>query len=100
MGLFDFLKPKSNNRQFVSESAFINNRDKQMQMTPQTLGQLRKLNVTADKELKLEYFFYTNTMSQPSLPQGTRRMNETLNTIFLLKSISIITNRKRPWIPS
>lgn len=61
MGLFDFLKPKSNNGQFVSEIAFNNNRDKQMQMTPQTLDQLRKLDVTADKELKLEYFFYTNT---------------------------------------
>ena len=61
MGLFDFLKPKSNSGQFVSETAFNSNRDKQMQMTPQTLDQLRKLNVTADKELKLEYFFYTNT---------------------------------------
>jgi regulator of RNase E activity RraB len=61
MGLFDFLKPKSNNAQFVSETSFNSNRTKQMQMTPQTLDQLRKLNVTADKELKLEYFFFTNT---------------------------------------
>lgn len=61
MGLFDFLKPKSKSRQFVSETAFNSNSDKQMQMTPQTLDQLRKFNVTADKELKLEYFFYTNT---------------------------------------
>lgn len=61
MGLFDFFKSKTNNGQFVSETAFNNNRDKQMQMTPQTLEQLRNLNVTADKELKLEYFFYTNT---------------------------------------
>jgi regulator of RNase E activity RraB len=61
MGLFDFLKPKSNSGQFVSETAFNSNRDKQMQMTPLTLDQLRKLNVTSDKELKLEYFFYANT---------------------------------------
>lgn len=61
MGLFDFFKPKSNNGQFVSETAFNENRGRQMQMTPQTLEQLRNLNVTADKELKLEYFFYTNT---------------------------------------
>jgi len=59
--MFDFLKAKSNNRQFVSEASFNGNRDKQMQMTPQTLDQLRKLSVPADKELKLEYFFYTNT---------------------------------------
>ncbi len=61
MGLFDFFKPKSKHLQFLTDSAFSNNRDKQMQMTPQTLNQLRKLNVSADKELKLEYFFYTNT---------------------------------------
>ncbi|MBN9294075.1 MAG: hypothetical protein J0G96_08870 [Flavobacteriia bacterium] len=61
MGLFEFFKPKSNSRQFVSETAFNDNRDRQMQMTPQTLEQLRSLNVTTDKELKLEYFFYTNT---------------------------------------
>lgn len=61
MGLFDFLKSKSNIGQFVSETVFSSNRDMQMQMTPQTLDQLRKLNVTADKELKLGYFFYTNT---------------------------------------
>lgn len=61
MGQFEFLKPKYHGRQFVSETTFISNRDKQMQMTPKTLAQLRKLNVPAEKELKLEYFFYTNT---------------------------------------
>lgn len=61
MGLFNFLKPKSNNGQFVSETSFTSNQNTQMQMTPQILVQLRKLKVTDDKELKLEYFFYTNT---------------------------------------
>ncbi len=61
MRLSESLKPKSNSKQFVSETAFNSNRDNQMQMTPQTLHQLRNLNVEDDKELKLEYFFYTNT---------------------------------------
>ena len=61
MGLFDFFKSKTNNSQFVNETEFISNRDMQLQMTPETLDQLRKLNVTPDNELKLEYFFYTNT---------------------------------------
>jgi regulator of RNase E activity RraB len=61
MGLLDLFKSKSNSRQFVSETAFNSNRSKQVEMTPQTLEQLRKLNVAEDKELKLEYFFYTNT---------------------------------------
>lgn len=59
MGLFDFLKQK-NNGQFVSEAAFKRNFEKQKKMTPQTMGQLRKLSITEDQELKLEYFFYTN----------------------------------------
>jgi regulator of RNase E activity RraB len=61
MGLFDFLKSKSDNGQFVSETAFKSNREKQIQMTPQTLEQLRALNISREKELKLEYFFYTNS---------------------------------------
>jgi regulator of RNase E activity RraB len=60
MGLFDFLKSKSQNEQFVAEDKFNNNIAKQMSMTPQVMEQLRKLNVTDEKELKLEYFFYTN----------------------------------------
>lgn len=60
MRIFDFLKPKSSNGIFVTESEFDKNRDKQIQMTPITIEQLRNLNVTEEKELKLEYFFYTN----------------------------------------
>ena len=61
MGIFDFFKPKSSIKEFVIENAFNNNREKQMQMTPQVLDQLYKLNITQEKELKLEFFFYTNT---------------------------------------
>ncbi|GEM_PF-441472 len=76
MGLFDFLKPKSSNGQFVNEASFNSNRDKQMQMMPQTLGELRKLNVTADTELKLEYFFYTNAADKAEqLATEIRKLN-------------------------
>lgn len=79
MGLFNFLKPKSNSGQFVNETAFKSNRDKQMQMAPQTLDQLRNLNVTADKELKLEYFFYTNTAEKAEqLATEIGRLNYTV----------------------
>ena len=58
MGLFSFLKANQNdNGKFVTEQAFKANREKQLGMTPQTLDQLRKLGITDDKELKLEYFF-------------------------------------------
>lgn len=46
---------------YVIESAFSENRTKQTVMAPQTMGQLRKCGVTDETELKLEFFFYTNT---------------------------------------
>ena len=61
MGLFDFLKQKPKDGQYITERAFEKNRDKQMEWTPKTMEQLRKYDVTPEKELKLEYFFYTNT---------------------------------------
>ncbi|MFL5742794.1 MAG: ribonuclease E inhibitor RraB [Flavisolibacter sp.] len=68
MAVFDFFKPKQNtSKQFVTEQAFKINLTKQMQMTPQTMGQLGKMNVSPDKELKLEYFFYTNTADKARL---------------------------------
>lgn len=33
-------------------------------MTPATLGELRKLGVTTETSLKLEFFFYTNTVDK------------------------------------
>ena len=64
MGLFDFLKPKVNTAQFISEVDFQRNLNNQKTMAPQTMEQLRNLNVSEDKELKLEFFFYTNTTSK------------------------------------
>lgn len=64
MGIFDFLKPKSASKEFVNEKAFDNNRAKQMQLTPKVLEQLYKLDITEEKELKLEYFFYTDTVEK------------------------------------
>lgn len=49
------------NNRYVTEESFINNIQKQVDMTPQTLDRLRKAGVSADKELKLEFFFYTNS---------------------------------------
>lgn len=81
MGLFDSFKPKSNNREFVSETAFHINRDKQMQMTPLTLDQFRNLNVNCDKELELEFFFYTNTADKAErLATELAKLNYTLQS--------------------
>ena len=60
MGLFDFLKNGAN-KQFVSEPSFEQNVIKQIEMTPLTMKELRKIDVAEERELKLEYFFYTNS---------------------------------------
>ncbi len=62
MGIFEFLPFLT--RQFVTRRAFEKNLAKQLKMTPQTLLQLRKYDVTPSTELKLEYFFYTNTSAK------------------------------------
>jgi regulator of RNase E activity RraB len=65
MGLFDFFKLKQHAvGQFVTEKALGHNMSKQIQMVPETMEQLRKIIVSADQELKLEYFFYTNTIDK------------------------------------
>jgi len=46
---------------YITESAFSQNRTKQTVMAPQTMAQLRKYGVSDETELKLEFFFYTNT---------------------------------------
>jgi regulator of RNase E activity RraB len=80
MGLFDFLKPKTNIRQFVSESRFNTNRDKQIQCSPQILEQLRELNVGVEKQLELEYFFYTNTIEKAKqLADEIQKLNYSVN---------------------
>ena len=46
---------------FVTEPDYRENRAKQAATSPMTLEQLRKYGVTDQTELKLEYFFYTNS---------------------------------------
>lgn len=46
---------------YVSEAEFQSNLARQMAMAPQTVALLREHGVTTDTELKLEYFFYTDS---------------------------------------
>jgi regulator of RNase E activity RraB len=75
MGLFNVLK-KNNTGQFLTERKFQDNSDRQVEMTPQTLKQLRKYGVTADDELRLEFFFYSNTLWKvEKLSDELKRLN-------------------------
>ena len=55
---------------FVSEKAFQKNLARQVTMTPQTLAQLRQYDVSDQTELKLEYFFYTDTAAKAAALAG------------------------------
>lgn len=62
MGLFSGLfGGQASADQFHSEAQFKENLVRQTTMTPQTLAQLYEYGVSEDSELKLEYFFYTNS---------------------------------------
>ncbi len=68
MGIFDFLsKTGGENKKFVSEISYEKNRANQVKMVPQTLGQLRDLGISDSKELKLEYFFYTDSNEKATI---------------------------------
>jgi regulator of RNase E activity RraB len=60
MGLFDFLKPKTQKGQFVSVAAFEENKNQRTRGAIAIIEQLRTFNITSDKFFKLEYFFHTN----------------------------------------
>ena len=62
VGLSDLFSRQP--KRFVSQKAFEKNLEKQMALTPQTLQQLRTYNVTPEKQRKLEFFFYTDTVEK------------------------------------
>ncbi len=57
--MLNFFKGKPG--RFTSEKGHKKNLASQTSMSPKTMAQLRKHGVTEDEQLKLEYFFYTNT---------------------------------------
>lgn len=59
MGLFGFLKGQP--KRFISEAKHKENVTKQTEMNNEILHQLSLYGVTQKTELKIEYFFYTDT---------------------------------------
>jgi len=77
MGFLDLFSAKQNpNKKFVSDDSYKRNKDNQINMSPQILKQLRDFGVTETKELKLEYFFYTNSIQKAkNLAAEIQKMN-------------------------
>ncbi|GGB16256.1 MULTISPECIES: ribonuclease E inhibitor RraB [Mucilaginibacter] len=66
MGLFGFFGKKDSG-QFVSAEAFSEKSAIQINMLPVLMEKLRELNVDEDRELMLEFFFYTNTYQKAQI---------------------------------
>jgi regulator of RNase E activity RraB len=80
MGFFELFSSKQNpEKKFVTEDLYKKNKDTQVKMASQTLKQLRDLGVIETKELKLEYFFYTNTSDKAqNLADEIQKLNYTV----------------------
>jgi hypothetical protein len=57
--MFNIFKKKPTT--FLSDKRHIKNLQTQLAMAPKTLEQIRGCGIGENKELKLEFFFYTNT---------------------------------------
>ena len=66
MEILRFLKPRPK-KQFVSETDFITNNGKQSHAAIETLVRLRDSAVEEEDELRIDYFFYTNTLEKSML---------------------------------
>jgi hypothetical protein len=66
MGFFSNLFGSGPATPFKSEEFYAKNRASQASMTPKTMEQLRAYGVTDETQLKLEYFFYTNSKEKAS----------------------------------
>jgi hypothetical protein len=63
MGIFDAFK-SGHAGQFVKDSKHNDNTNMQVQLVPEVLNQLRNIGIDSDKKLKLEYFFYTDSLEK------------------------------------
>jgi len=67
MGLLTFLFGcKVTNDRYIDEPKFKEIMTKQTAMAPEALNQLNRLGVNSYTQLKIEYFFYTNTIDKAS----------------------------------
>jgi regulator of RNase E activity RraB len=68
MGLFELFK--YGEKRYISELEINSNLENQQSLTPITLAKLREYGVHENKELRLEYFFYTNNIEKAKALAG------------------------------
>lgn len=95
MEILRFLKSRQK-KQFVSEIDFIANCGKQFHTAIETLVRLRDSAVEEEDELKIDYFFYTNTLEKSQvLAREIQKLDYTIHNGVTLhdKNIFVISGR-------
>lgn len=95
MEILSFLKHKKK-KQFVSENDFITNQDKQFRLSIESLVSLRDSLVEEEDELKIDYFFYTDTLEKSQkLEKEIQKLGYIVNHGIALhdKSLFVISGR-------
>ena len=64
MSITDFLQSAGGSKQFISEIKFEEILAKQNILVPEVLETIRQLEESPSEELRLEFFFYTNTATK------------------------------------
>jgi len=64
MNLRNLFKLPWTKKQFVTDRDYEHNLNKQVNGVPLVVEQLRKIGISNDKELSVEYFFYTNSIEK------------------------------------
>lgn len=95
MEILRFLKPRQK-KQFVSEIDFKMNHRKQLHAAIETLGRLRDSAVEEEDELKIDYFFFTDTLEKSqALIKEIQKLDYTIHDGITSndKNLFLITGR-------
>ncbi|WP_428231882.1 ribonuclease E inhibitor RraB [Flavobacterium sp.] len=95
MEILSFLKPKKKKR-FVSENDFTANKEKQFRLSIESLVKLRDASVEEEDELKIDYFFYTDTLEKSQkMEEEIQKLGYIVNhgTASHDKSLFVISGR-------
>ncbi|MEO7976578.1 ribonuclease E inhibitor RraB [Flavobacterium sp.] len=96
MEILSFLKPKKKKQFFVSENEFTANQDKQLRLSIESLVSLRDSAVEEEDELKIDYFFHTDSLEKAQkLERELQKLDYIVNhgNAFHDKNLFVISGR-------
>lgn len=90
MEILSFLKPKKSKRQ-ISENDFTANQGRHLRLATETLVSLRDASIEEEDELKIDYFFHTDTLEKAQkLNEEIQKMGYIVNYGPALKDKNLL----------